>query len=64
MAEIQVLRTHIINYSKTKDVYVAYRKAGYSKKFYEVHREELTLHKTAKDAFKAMDGKKFQRSKS
>lgn len=33
MAEIAVLRTHIINYSKTRDVYVAYRKAGYSKKF-------------------------------
>lgn len=32
MAEIAVLRTHIINYSKTREVYVAYRKAGYSKK--------------------------------
>lgn len=63
MAEIQVLRTHIINYSKTKDVYVAYRKAGYSKKFYEAHREELTLHKAAKDAFKAMDGKKIPKVK-
>lgn len=63
MAEIQVLRTHIINYSKTKDVYVAYRKAGYSKKFYESHREELTLHKAAKDAFKAMDGKKIPKVK-
>jgi len=63
MAEIQVLRTHIINYSKTKDVYVAYRKAGYSKKFYEAHREELTLHKAAKDAFKALDGKKIPKVK-
>ena len=63
MAEIQVLRTHIINYSKTRDVYVAYRKAGYSKKFYEAHREELTLHKAAKDVFKAMDGKKIPKVK-
>lgn len=63
MAEIQVLRTHIINYSKTRDVYVAYRKAGYSKKFYEAHREELTLHKAAKDAFKAMEGKKIPKVK-
>ena len=46
-----------------KDVYVAYRKAGYSKKFYEAHREELTLHKAAKDAFKAMDGKKIPKVK-
>lgn len=51
MAEIAVLKTHIINYSKTKDVYVAYRKAGYSKQFFEAHREEILLHKAAKEAF-------------
>ena len=27
------LREHIVNYAKTRDTYVAYRKAGYSKKF-------------------------------
>lgn len=63
MAEIQVLRTHIINYSKTRDVYVAYRKSGYSKKFFESHREELTLHKAAKDAFKSLDGQKIPKVK-
>ena len=31
MAEIAVLRTHIVNYAKTRDTNVAYRKAGYSK---------------------------------
>lgn len=51
MAEIQVLRPHIINYSKTRDTYIAYRKAGYSKKFFEEHREEIQLHKAAKEAF-------------
>lgn len=54
LAEIAVLKTHIINYSKTRDVYVAYRKSGYSKKFFEAHREELTLHKAAKSAFSAL----------
>ena len=34
MAEIAVLRTHIVNYAKTRETYVAYRKAGYSRKFY------------------------------
>ena len=34
LAEIAVLKTHIINYSKTRDVYVAYRKSGYSKKIF------------------------------
>ena len=48
LGEIAVLRAHIINYAKTRDVYVAYRKSGYSKKFYEEHREEVTLHKAAK----------------
>ena len=51
LAEIAVLRTHIINYAKTRETYVAYRKAGYSRKFFEAHREELTLHKAAKEAF-------------
>lgn len=51
LAEILALKKHILNYRKTKDVYVAYRKAGYSQKFFEEHREEITLHKAAKVAF-------------
>lgn len=51
MAEIAVLRTQIINYSKTRDVYAAYRKAGYSKKFLAEHEAEILLHKAAKKAF-------------
>lgn len=51
LAEIKVLKQHIINYSKTRAVYVEYRKAGYSKKFFEEHREEIQLHKAAKEAF-------------
>ena len=51
LTEIAVLKTHIINYVKTRPVYDAYRKSGYSKKFLEAHREEITLHKAAKAAF-------------
>ena len=51
MAEIAILRTHIVNYAKTRSVYDAYRKAGYSKRFLESHRAEITLHKAAKAAF-------------
>jgi len=51
LTEIAVLKTHIINYAKTREVYAAYRKAGYSKVFLETHREEITLHKAAKAAF-------------
>ena len=28
-----------------------YRKSGYSKKFFEEHRQEITIHKAAKQAF-------------
>ena len=51
LAEIAVLKAHIINYAKTRPVYDAYRKAGYSKKFLEEHCTEITLHKAAKAAF-------------
>ena len=51
LTEIAVLKNHIINYAKTREVYTAYRKAGYSKAFLEAHREEITLHKAAKAAF-------------
>ena len=51
MAEITILKTHIINYSKTREVYAAYRKAGYSKKFLAEHESEIILHKAAKKAF-------------
>lgn len=59
LAEIAVLKTHIINYSKTREVYVAYRKAGYSKKFKAEHEAELLLHQTAKKAFDELDVKKL-----
>ena len=51
LTEIAVLKNHIINYAKTREVYAAYRKAGYSKAFLEAHGEEITLHKAAKAAF-------------
>ena len=58
MAANKVIKTHIINYAKTRETYIAYRKSGYSKKFFEAHRDEITLHKAAKEAFsKLPDGK-------
>ena len=63
MAENKVLKTHIINHSKTRDIYIAYRKSGYSKKFFEAHREEITLHKAAKEAFSNLPGGKIPKVK-
>lgn len=64
MAEIAVLRTHIINYSKTRDVYVQYRKSGYSKKFLAEHESEIILHKAAKKAFDELGLTKIPTKKS
>ena len=63
IAEILVLKKHIINYSNTREVYVEYRKAGYSKKFFEENREAITIHKAAKQAFDELGLKKIPRVK-
>ena len=59
MAEIAVLREHIVGYAKTRDTYVAYRKAGYSKKFLAEHESEVTIHKAAKNYFDGLGLKKL-----
>jgi hypothetical protein len=51
LKKIADLKTQIINYVKTREVYKAYQEAGYSRKFFETHREEILLHKAAKEAF-------------
>ena len=63
MAEIAVLRTHIVNYAKTREVYVAYRKAGYSAKFRQEHESEILLHRAAKDSFDNLGVKKLPKMK-
>lgn len=64
MAEIAVLKTHIIHYVKTREVYAGYRKAGYSKKYLAEHESEITLHKAAKKAFDELDVQKLPTVKS
>lgn len=51
LTEIAALKKHIFNYSRTRDTFAAYKKSGYSRKFLEEHREEITIHKAAKTAF-------------
>ncbi len=64
LAEIAVLKTQIVNYAKTRDTYVAYRKAGYSKKFLAEHESDILLHKAAKKAFDELGVKKLPTVKS
>ena len=61
LAEIQVLKKHIFDYFKIKDVYADYRKCGCSKKFLEEHRQDILLHKAAKNAFDELHLKKLLR---
>ena len=64
LAQIAVLKTQIVNYAKTRDTYVAYRKAGYSKKFLAEHESDILLHKAAKKAFDELKVKKLPTVKS
>lgn len=56
LTEIKTLRQHIFNYSKTKKIYVEYKATKYDERFFEEHREALSLHQAARDAFKKFDG--------
>ena len=40
-----------LDYQIQKDIYTAYRKAGYSKKYYDAHESDIIIHKAAKKAF-------------
>ena len=48
------LQKQIVNYSKTRQVYMDYRKAGYSKKFRVEHEGDILIHQAAKQAFDAL----------
>lgn len=63
LEEIAALKKAIINYSKTRAVYEVYRKKGYSKRFLEEHREEITLHRAAKKAFDDLGVKRIPKVK-
>ena len=61
--EITEMKKAIINFAKTKNVFDSYHKSGYSKKFFEGHRAEIMLYKSAKDVFKKYKGKKLPKVK-
>ena len=57
MADVAQLKTHIINYSKTREVYAAYKKSRHKKEFLADHGTEIAQHEAAKKAFDALGGK-------
>lgn len=58
------LQKHIINYIKTRQTYVDYRKAGYSKRFRAEHESDILLHQAAKKAFDELGISKIPTIKS
>ena len=63
MTEISALRMQIIHHAKTREVYAAYRKSGYSKKFRAEHEVDILLHQTAKEFFDKQGIKKLPKVK-
>ncbi len=57
MAEIARLKNHIINYSKTREVYKEYKRSRNQKAYRAEHAEEIEKHEAAKAAFDALGGK-------
>ena len=53
------LQKQIVNYSKTRAVYIEYRKAGYSKKFRAEHEAEILIHQAAKKYFDSLGVEKL-----
>jgi hypothetical protein len=63
LREKRALRTHIINFAKSKNVYDTYRKSRYNQSFFNEHNTEIMLHRAAKDAFNNWNGKKLPSAK-
>ena len=51
LAANATLQKHIVTYIKTRQTYIDYRKAGYSRAFRATHEADILLHQTAKKAF-------------
>ena len=51
--EIEALRQHIFDYSKTRKIYLEYKRLPKAKKaeFYELHRAEIELQEAARASF-------------
>lgn len=48
------LQKQIITYAKTRETYIDYRKAGYSKRFRAEHEADILLHQAAKKYFDSL----------
>ncbi|SFH58360.1 Relaxase/Mobilisation nuclease domain-containing protein [Pseudobutyrivibrio sp. OR37] len=54
LAENKKLQKAVIDYAKNRQVFVDYKKSGYSKKFWDEHESELLLYKAAEEVYKTL----------
>ena len=59
LAAVTELLKYISDYGRTREVYIAYRKAGYSAKFRSQYEREIVLHQAAKKFFDGLGLKKL-----
>ncbi len=59
LAENKKYQKAIADYGKTRKTFVAYKKSGYSKKFYAEHEAELLIYKAAEEVYKNAPGRKI-----
>ncbi len=64
LMELSTLKTQIINYAKTREVFEQYKASGYSKNFLSEHEGEIILHRAAKKTFDELGVKKLPSVKS
>ncbi len=64
LTELSTLKTQIINYAKTREVFEQYKASGYSKIFFAEHEGEIILHRAAKKTFDELSIKKLPSVKS
>ena len=59
LAENKKYQQAVIDYAKNRQVFVAYKKSGYSKAFYEKHESELLIYRAAEEVYKNAPGRKI-----
>ena len=64
MKEIGEMKTQIIAYMRTREVYDSYKKSGYLRTYYAEHESEILLHKAARKAFDKWNLRKLPTVKS
>lgn len=63
LAEISELKSAVIDYHRTREIFSEYKASRYSEKYLEEHREEITLYRAAQAVFHKYRIDKFPKMK-